>query len=153
MTEGLIPFFKLEDSVLDINSCQISALFNKDGLFAEAVRSSVNLNATIASVSATSYASFISGIKSKVNIQNSSVNITGQTCVTLSLNQGDVNLINNSFKITGNKGRIAELFAVDGLVRSNMFKASLRGSSNAAAVYTDKNCQVTQESNDSNGWL
>ena len=153
MTEGLIPFFKLEDSVLDINSCQISALFNKDGLFAEAVRSSVNLNATIASVSATSYASFISGIKSKVNIQNSSVNITGQTCVTLSLNQGDVNLINNSFKITGNKGRIAELFAVDGLVRSNMFKASLRGSSNAAAVYTDKNCQVTQENNDSNGWL
>lgn len=153
LTEGLVPFFKLEDSVLDINSCQISALFSKDGLFAEAVRSSVNLNGTIASVSATSYASFISGIKSKVNIQNSSVNTTGQTCVTLSLNQGDVSLVNNSFKITGNKGRIAELFGVNGLIRSNMFKASLHGSSNAAAVYTDKNCSVTQENNDSNGWL
>ena len=152
-TEGLVPYFKLEDSVLDINSCQISALFNKNGLFAEAVRSSVNLNGTIASVSAPSYASFISGIKSKVNIQDSSVNVTGQTCVTLSLNQGDVSLVNNSFKITGNKGRVAELFGVNGLVRSNMFKSSLHGSSNTSAIYTDKTCTINQDNNDSNGWL
>ena len=150
---GLIPYFKLEDSVLDINSCQISALFDKDGLFAEAVRSSVNVTGTIASVSAAAYSSFISGIKSKVNIQNSSINLTSETCVTLSLNQGDVNLVNNSFKITGNKGRIAELFSVNGLAASNSFKASLKNGSNTKALYTDKNTSLVQEKNDSNGWF
>ncbi|MBO4532588.1 MAG: hypothetical protein IKX70_02255 [Treponema sp.] len=151
--QGLIPYFKLEDSVLDIDSCQISALFDKDGLFAEAVRSSVNINGTIASVSASSYTSFISGIKSKVNIQNSSINLTSETCVTLSLNQGDINLVNNSFKVSGSKGRIAELFNVTGIARSNSFKSALKSSSNTAAVYTDKNCLVTQEKNDTNGWF
>ena len=138
---------------MDLDSCQISALFGKDGLFVEAARSSVNMNTTIASVSATSYASFISGIKSKINIQNSSVNITSDTCVTLSLNQGDINLVNNSFKVTGNKGRITELFSVTGNLRLNSFKAALKGQSNAKAVYTDGKCQVQQEKNDSNGWL
>ena len=151
--KGLVPYFKLEDSVLDLDSCQISALFGKDGLFIEAARSSVNLDTTIASVSATSYASFISGIKSKINIQNSSVNITSDTCVTLSLNQGDINLVNNSFKVTGSKGRITELFSVTGNLRSNSFKAALKGQPNARAVYTDGKCQVQQEKNDTNGWL
>ena len=143
--QGLIPYFKLEDSVLDLDSSQISVLFDRDGLFAEAVRSDINIQGTIASVSALAYASFISGVKSKVDIQNSSINVTGETCVTLSLNQGDVNLINNSFKITGSKGRVAELFSVGGLLRANSFKSSLKGTSKTAAVYTDKSCTVVQE--------
>ena len=150
--EGIVPFFKLEDSVLDIVNCQISAVFDNNGLFTEATRSSVNVSGTIAAVSASSYASFVSGVRTNVNIQNSSVNVTAATCVTLSLNQGDVYLNNNSFKISGDKGRIAELFAMNGSLISNSFKSSLRGSSNATAVYTDKNCNITQQSNDSYGF-
>ena len=150
--EDMVPYFKLEDSVLDMNNCQISALFDKNGLFVEANRSSVNIKGTIASVSAGTYGSFISGIRTNVNIQNSSVNVTANTCVTLSLNQGNIYLNNNSFKISGEKGRIAELFAIDGSLVLNSFKSSLRGSSNAEAIYTDKNCTIQFQNNDSYGF-
>ncbi len=142
--DGIVPFFKLEDSVLDIKNCQIAALFNTNGLFAEAIRSSVNVNGTIASVSAGVYASFISGVRTNVNIQNSSINTSAATSVVVSLNQGDVYMNNNSFKISGEKGRVAEFFAVSGTLSANNYKASLRNASNASAVYTDKNCSITQ---------
>ena len=141
---GIIPYFKLEDSVLDIKNCQIAALFDDNGLFAEAVRSSVNVDGTIASVSASSYASFVSGVRTNVNIRNSSINASAGTSVVISLNQGDVNLKNNSFKISGDKGRAAEFFAVTGSLEKNSFKASLKNSSNAAPVYTDKDCKIKQ---------
>ena len=142
--DSLVPFFKLEDSVLDIKNCQIAALFASNGLFAEAIRSSVNVNGTIASVSASDYASFISGVRTNLNIQNSSVNATASTSVVISLNQGDVYMKNNSFKISGDKGRVAEFFAVNGTLSTNNYKASLRNSTNASAVYTDKNCSIVQ---------
>jgi len=150
--EGMLPLFKLEDSVLELDGCQIAALFDKDGLFTEASRSSVNVNNTIASISALSYGSFISGLKAKINIQNSSINVTSDTCVTLSLNQGDINLVNNSFKITGSKGRIVELFSVNGSIISNALKASLRGNSKTAAIYTDVNTSIQQDKNEQYGF-
>ena len=150
--EGIVPYFKLEDSVLDINRCQISALYDTNGLFAEAIRSSVNVNGSIASVSAAVYASFISGIKTNVSIKNSSINATASTSVLLSLNQGDVNLVNNSFKISGDKGRIAEFFAVKGSLEANNYKTSLRNSSNAAPLYADKNSEIRQTNEDSYGF-
>lgn len=142
--DSLVPFFKLEDSVLDIKNCQIAALFNTNGLFAEAIRSSININGSIASVSAAEYASFISGLRTNLNIQNSSINVSAATSVVLSLNQGDVLLKNNSFKISGQKGRVAEFFAVTGSLQKNTFKASLKNSSNAAPVYADKDSSIIQ---------
>ena len=146
--DTLVPFFKLEDSVLDVDDCQIAAVFNSNGLFAEAVRSSVNVRGTIASVSAAEYASFISGLRTNVNIQNSSINASASTSVIISLNQGNVSLVNNSFKISGQKGRVAEFFAVTGSLQKNNYKASLKNSSNAAPVYSDKASSISQ-SNDS----
>ena len=150
--EGIVPYFKLEDSVLDIKDCQIAAIFDLNGVFAETNRSSVNVSGTIASVSASLYASFVSGIKSNINIQNSSVNASASTSVIFSLNQGQINLLNNSFKVSGEKGRIAELFSMNGSLVSNIFKASLRNSSNTAAVYTDKDSSISQSKNDSYGF-
>ena len=143
--DGIVPYFKLEDSVLDIKNCQIAALFDSNGLFTEAIRSSVNVNGTIASVSASSYASFISGVRTNVNIQNSSINTTAATSVILSLNQGDVYISNNSFKISGEKGRVAEFFAATGTLEKNSYKASLKNASNSAPVYTDSASSITQK--------
>ena len=120
-------------------------LFDSNGLFTEAIRSSVNVNGTIASVSASSYASFISGVRTNVNIQNSSINTTAATSVILSLNQGDVYISNNSFKISGEKGRVAEFFAATGTLEKNSYKASLKNASNSAPVYTDSACSITQK--------
>ena len=150
--DSIVPYFKLEDSVLDINKCQIAALYDTNGLFTEAIRSSVNVNGTIASVSASIYASFVSGVKTNVSIKNSSINATAATCVVVSLNQGDVLFNNNSFKISGEKGRVAEFFGVNGSLVSNSFKASLSNSSNAAPVYTDKKSNIKQSNEDSYGF-
>ena len=127
-------------------------MFDTNGLFTEAIRSSVNVNGTIASVSSSVYASFISGIKTNVSIKNSSINATAATSVIVSLNQGDVLFNNNSFKVSGEKGRVAEFFAVKGSLLSNNFKANLRNSSNAAPVYTDKKSNITQSNEDSYGF-
>ncbi|MBO4628691.1 MAG: hypothetical protein J5687_01940 [Treponema sp.] len=143
--DGIVPYFKLEDSVLDIKNSQIAAAFDSNGLFAEAIRSSVNVNGTIASVSATVYASFISGVRTNLNIQNSSINTTAATSVIVSLNQGDVYMGNNSFKISGEKGRVAEFFGVTATLEKNSYKASLKNSSNAAPVYADKASSLTQK--------
>ena len=143
--DGIVPYFKLEDSVLDIKNSQIAAAFDSNGLFAEAIRSSVNVNGTIASVSASDYASFVSGVRTNLNIQNSSINTTAATSVIVSLNQGDVYMSNNSFKISGEKGRVAEFFGVTGTLEKNSYKASLKNSSNAAPVYADKASSLTQK--------
>ena len=143
--DGIVPYFKLEDSVLDIKNSQIAAAFDSNGLFAEAIRSSVNVNGTIASVSATVYASFVSGVRTNLNIQNSSINTTAATSVIVSLNQGDVYMGNNSFKISGEKGRVAEFFGATGTLEKNSYKASLKNSSNAAPVYADKASSLTQK--------
>ena len=87
-----------------------------------------------------------------MNIVNSSINASAATSVILSLNQGEVNLNNNSFKISGEKGRIAELFSMKGSLVSNIFKSSLRKSSNVTAIYTDSNSNVSQNKNDSYGF-
>ena len=82
-------------------------------------------------------------MRTNVSIKNSSINATASTSVIISLNQGDILMNNNSFKITGEKGRVAELFAVNGSLEKNNFRASLKNSSNAAPVYTDQNCSIT----------
>ena len=68
------------------------------------------------------------------------------------MNEGDIKLVNNSFKISGRKGRIAELFDVNGSLVSNGFKAALKNSSNTQAIYTDKNSSVSMQNNDSYGF-
>ena len=143
--DSLVPFFKLEDSVLDIKNCQIAAPFDSNGLFVEAIRSSVNVMGTIASVSSGVYASFISGVRTNVNIQNSSINTTSATSVIVSLNQGNVYMSNNSFKISGEKGRVAEFFNVTGTLEKNNYKANLKNASNSSAVYADKASSITQK--------
>ena len=84
-------------------------------------------------------------MRTNLNIQNSSINSTAATSVIVSLNQGDVYMSNNSFKISGEKGRVAEFFGATGTLEKNSYKASLKNSSNAAPVYTDKASSITQK--------
>lgn len=150
--DSIVPYFVLESSELTMNNCQLAAVFEKNALAVEGNRSSVNIKGSIVSIAASSYGSFISGNKTDVNIENSSINVTADTCVTLSVNQGNVNLVNNSFKIIGQMGRIAEFFSVKGNVRLNNLKGDLKNSSSTKAVYTDKNCDVIQETNEYYGF-
>lgn len=144
--------FKLENSVLDIKNCQIGAVFGKNGLFADSYNSAINLHDTIISVSASKYAACVSGVKTKLNIQKSIINTIADTSVVFSINEGDVKLKDNSFKVTGLIGRIAELFSVTGNVSSNTFKGDIRKNSGASPVFKDSKSGVVIGSNETYGF-
>ncbi|MCQ2576672.1 MAG: hypothetical protein MJ162_07990 [Treponema sp.] len=148
----IVPAFRLESSLLDMKNCQIALNFGKNGTFADCYNSFFSVVNTIASVSSSTYGSFVSGVKTKINIQNSSVNISSDTGVIISLNDGDLTLMNNSFKVIGQKGRIAELFGAKGKIAWNSFKSDLKTASSASPVYKDKQTSITEENNDSSGF-
>lgn len=151
-SENLHTYFKLDNASLNVNNCQISAIFDKNGVVIEGIRSNVNVTGTIASITAANYGSLVSSLRSNIDIQNSSVNVTADTAVSFSVNQGEVYINNNSFKVTGQLGRIAELFNVKGSVLSNNLKGDLKKKSNNKAVYTDQNCTVTLSKNEVYGF-
>lgn len=140
--------FKLENAVLNLTNCQISTQFGRNGTFIDSYNSSVKMSRNIMAVSAKVYASCISGVKTKINLRDCSVNITSETGVCLSLNEGDITLKNNSFKVIGQKGRVAELFSVRGTVSDNSFKAELRKTENANPVFKDAASSVKEQNNE-----
>ena len=143
---------KLENAVLDLTNCQISSRFGRNGTLIDSYNSSVRFNKNIISISAKIYASCISGVKTKLNLKDSSINLTSETGVCLSLNEGNVNLKNNSFKVIGQKGRVAELFSVRGTINDNVFRAELKKTENADPVFKDSNSSVNEKGNDYYGF-
>ena len=148
----IVPLFKLENAVMDISNCQISALLGKNGTFADCFNTSILMNSTIASVNASTYASFLSGVKTRLNIQNSSINVTADTAVVLSMNEGNISVRNNSFKVIGTKGRIAELFDIKGNFTNNILRGNLKSTSPVAPVYKDKQTSISESKNDQKGF-
>lgn len=146
------PLFKLERSMLDIQGCQASVLCGKNGAFADCYSASVNIMDSIISVSANSYALCVSGVKTKLNIQRSSVNVTADTSVIFSINEGDIIVKTNSFKVIGQKGRIAELFGVYGNVSDNFFKSDLDQVNNTLPIYKDQKTSITEVNNENYGF-
>lgn len=147
-----VPVLKLENSVLDMNNCQIAALFGKNGSFIDAYQSSVNLNNTIGSVSAGNYCSFVTGIRSRVTSHESFINVCGQTCVVFTLNESKLELKDNSFKVTGGMGRIAELFGTTGTVSNNIFNSELSEAGKSSALYKDSASSIKENGNEQYGF-
>jgi len=146
------PLIKLENSVLDLVGCQISAQFGKNGTFIDGFASSVNLKNDIIAISSKIYSSCVSGVKTKLKVINSSINLTSDTAVAFSLSDGDINLKNNSLKLIGKKGRAAELFDIKGTITDNSFKGQLLKRDNAFPVYTDSLCHVKESNNEYYGF-
>lgn len=145
-------FLKLENAVLNISNCQISSLFGKNGTFIDSYNSSINLDKNIIAINAKTYASCISGVKTKLNIKDSSINISSETAVCFSINEGNVLLKNNSFKVIGQKGRIAELFSVKGSISDNSFKADLKKAENVYPIYLNEYSRISEQNNEYYGF-
>lgn len=143
---------KLENAVLDMDNCQIGAVFGKNAYLFDLSNSTLNVTNSIISVSAEEYVSFTNGLKSRITIGKSIVNASGKTCVGISLYEGDVKITESSFKVTGSIGRIAELFGVKGTVTQNTFKAELPVVKNAEPIYQDKKTKIFQSNNESYGF-
>lgn len=148
----IASLIKLENAVLDMDNCQIGAVFGKNAYLFDMSNSTLNITNSIISVSAEEYVSFSNGLKSRITISKSIINTSGKTCVGISLYEGDVKLTDNSFKVTGTIGRVAELFTVNGTVTGNTFKAELPAAKNSDPIYTDKKTKLKQSKNESYGF-
>lgn len=149
---SIIPLFKLENSVLTMNNCEAGIEFGKNGTLIDSYKSVLNVSDSIISVSAVSYASFVSAVKSRLNIKDTVLNSVADTTVLISANQGELNILNNSMKVSGKAGRIAELFAAEALFEKNTFNAQLSKKGGVTPLYADKETSLAQQNNTSYGF-
>lgn len=151
-SSSITPLFKLENSVLTLTNCEAGIEFGKNGTFIDSYKSVVNVGNTIASISAVSYASFISSVQSHISVKSSTLNGVSDTCVLFSCNQGDISAVSNSMKVSGKAGRIAEIFSAEALFEKNMFNAQLTKSSKMASIYADKGSTLVSRGNQNYGF-
>ena len=151
--QSIVPLIKLENSVLTMKNCMIGADFARNGTVIDATNAIINISDTIASANAVSYISFISGVKSRISIKDSSLSTNAQTSVIISEDGGNVTAQKTDFTVSGGNGRIAELLGVKASFKENNFKAHLSNTaSKVQPIYTNKATKLTEEKNTVQGF-
>ena len=151
--KSIVPVIKLENSVLTMKNCVIGADFARNGSVIDASNSIINISDTMASANAVSYVSFISAVKTRMSIRNSSISTNAETSVVISANGGNLTAQKNNFSVTGVSGRIAELFGVTAVLKENSYKAQLSNdTSKNQPVYVNNSTKLTEEKNISQGF-
>lgn len=138
---------QLENAVLTIKDCTMGFNYLNNANVIDSYNSIINISSLTASVNSKAYCSFLSSVKSRIDINNSSISASSNTCVVISANEGNISCLKNSFLITGKTGRIAELFSVKGNLKNNSYKVCIESSDNAQCVYKNENCSVMEEGN------
>ncbi len=136
-----------------MKNCIIAADFARNGTVIDATNGIINLSETMASASAVSYVSFISAVKSRLNLRNSSISTNAETSVVISADGGNITAQKNEFLVSGGTGRIAELFGVTASFKENNFKARLtNNASKIQPIYSNKASKLTEEKNSMQGF-
>jgi len=142
------PLFRLENAVLTMNNCTIGVEVAKNGTVIDSYNSIVNISDSIVGVTSGTYASFISSVKSRLSIRKCSISTAGDTSVIISASEGNASLTENNLLVSGNSGRIAELFGVKANFTKNNFKAQLKNSSEKIIpVFCNDATVITQADN------
>jgi len=151
--KNIVPLLKLENSVLELSDSLVSAEFFKNGTVIDSVNSVVNIKNCIASVNAQTYASFISCMKTKLNLERSTINSSADTSLIISANDGDINIFSNSMKLSGRTGRIAEFFGSNVTSTKNSFKATFNNNGGKVSpIYLNKNAKNKENNNEYMGF-
>ena len=151
--KSVTPLIKLEKSVLTMKNCIISADFARNGTVIDASNAIINISDAMVSANAVSYVSFISSVKTRISIKDTSVSTNADTSVIISADGGNVTAANNDFTVSGSNGRIAELFGVTASLKENNFKAHLTNTtSKIQPVYVNKATKLTEEKNTVQGF-
>ena len=151
--KSIQPLIKLENSVLTMKDCLVSADFARNGTFIEASNGIVNIFDTMVSANAVSYVSFISSVKSRISMKNCSVSANADTSVIISADGGNVTAQKNEFSVNGGNGRVAELFGVKASFKDNKFRANLSNkASKTQPLYVNKATKLTDDNNTVQGF-
>ena len=136
-----------------MKNCVIAADFARNGTVIEASNGIINLSDIMASANAVSYVSFISAVKSRLSIKNTSVSANADTSVIISADGGNISAQKNDFIVTGGNGRVAELFGVKATFKDNSFKARLTNTtSKIQPIYVNKATKLVDENNSVQGF-
>lgn len=151
--KSIAPLIKLENSVLTMKNCIISADYARNGTVIDASNGIINISDTMVSANAVSYVSFIAAVKSRLSIKNSSISINADTGVIISADGGNVSASKNEFLVSGGNGRIAELLSLTASFKDNSFKARLTNTtSKIQPLYVNKATKLTDEKNTVQGF-
>ena len=151
--KSIVPLIKLENSVLTMKDCVIGVDFARNGTVIDAYNAIINISDTMVSATAVTYASFISSVKSRLTVRNSSFSTNAETSVVISADGGNISAYKNEFFVSGVSGRIAELFGVTASFKENIFKARLSNKNNLIQpIYVNKATKLTDENNSIQGF-
>ena len=151
--KSIVPLIKLENSVLTMINCVVGVDFAKNGTVIDAYNAIINISDTMASANAVSYVSFVSSVKSRFTVRNSSFSTNAETSVVISADGGNITAQKNEFFVSGGSGRIAELFGVTASFKDNIFKARLSNkNTQIQPIYVNKAAKLTDEKNTVQGF-
>lgn len=152
-TEEMVPFFKLENAVLNLDNCMISANFPVNGVVIDSYNSIINIKNTIGAVTSLSYASLISSVKSRITIKDSSISVNADTCVLISATNGNADITKNNLSATGRSLRIAELYGVKADITNNKFKLhNLEKTSKQSPIFINSATVLLEKDNEKLGY-
>ena len=145
----MIPIIKMENGVLTLSNCEIITSFLKNGTVIDAFSSVVNMNNVIASARSNTYISLLSGIKSRINIKKSTLACDSETSILFSLNESIFDCQNNTLRVSGKRGRVAELIGTEAQISKNLIQCELQTqTSSFEPFYYNKDSKVNFANND-----
>ena len=142
-----VPVFQLENAVLTFNRCTCGLNFSMNGCVIDSFNSIVNVFSSVISVNAKSYCSFLSAVKTRSDIRDTSLSVSAETSVAISATEGNISCSENTFLITGNSGRIMELFGIKATLSKNIFKMSINSGVNVNPIYKNDSTVLTESEN------
>ena len=145
--KNMLSLIKLENAVLFLENCDFSVSLGINGTVFNSNLSVITLLNCAVSLTSQSYGSVISANKSKVFVNDSFLNAVSNTAVCISCREGELTLENNSLSVSGEMGRIAEVFTTNGSMTKNRFNGDLANSTTTNPIYTDKNSNLQTISN------
>src|SRR5574344_113496 len=133
-----VSFIRLEHSVLSAENCIITAVFEKNGIAADSSSSVLMLSGCTLTAKAPVYASCVSSVASKIKVTGCTVSSVADATVNFSAQDGDFELRSSSCRITGRRGRSAELFGTHSRITGCTFTGELeQPGTTGNAVFTD----------------
>jgi len=144
--ESSIHMFDLEHSVLNLNRCDLAAVFGNSGTVFSGMSSVINLDNSSIVSQADVYTAAFSVANTRIRVKESHVSAIAPTAVGFSLQGGHLEIRSSSCKVVGAMGRIAELLGGDCILIGNTFTGELENRIAVVPVWKDASVVTLDES-------
>lgn len=143
-------FFRVENSTVSFDGCEIVGIFGDNGTGLFAVNSVLELENSGLTVQSDSYTCAASCVDSKLLAKGCRVSAVSQTAVDFSVSGGQFELRDSSCRVTAHLGRIAELVGTNARITGNAYTGEFDGRLRSVApVWSDKDTLLLEDKDNS----